>query len=172
MGCFLWPARIPQRRCGRFCRRTCRCWRKSSARASRDLTADDYSESQQAAWIATADDEAAFGKRLADQLTLVGTLEGSPVGFVSLKGADTIDMLYVHPAVAGQGVATMLLDALEKLAASRGTKRLVADVSDTAQPFFEKHGYVAQQRNTAIRGEEWLANTTMEKKLASKGGAS
>ncbi len=62
------------------------------------LTAEDYSESQQAAWIATADDEDAFGKRLADQLTLIGTLEGSPVGFVSLKGADDIDMLYVHPA--------------------------------------------------------------------------
>ena len=76
------------------------------------------------------------------------------------------------PAVAGQGIATMLLDALERLAASRGTARLVADVSDTAQPFFEKHGYVAQQRNTIIRGDEWLANTTMEKKLAPKGGAS
>ncbi len=45
-------------------------------------------------------------------------------------------------------------------------------MSDTAQPFFEKHGYVAQQRNTIIRGDEWLANTTMEKKLAPKGGAS
>lgn len=135
------------------------------------LTADDYSEAQQAAWIATADDENAFGKRLAEQLTLVGTLEGSPVGFVSLKGVDNIDMLYVHPAVAGQGIATMLLDALEKLAASRGTAKLVADVSDTAQPFFEKHGYAAQQRNTVIRGEEWLANTTMEKKLFPKGSA-
>ena len=135
------------------------------------LTADDYSESQQAAWIATADDENVFGKRLAEQLTLVGTFEGSPVGFVSLKGVDNIDMLYVHPAVAGQGIATMLLDALQKLAASRGTARLVADVSDTAEPFFAKHGYVAQQRNTVIRGEEWLANTTMEKKLAPKGRA-
>ena len=135
------------------------------------LTADDYSEAQQAAWVATADDEDAFGKRLAEQLTLVGTLEGSPVAFVSLKGVDVIDMLYVHPAVAGQGIATMLLDALQKLAASRGTARLVADVSDTAEPFFAKHGYVAQQRNTVIRGEEWLANTTMEKKLAPKGRA-
>jgi putative acetyltransferase len=133
------------------------------------LTADDYDEAQQAAWIATADDEDAFGKRLAERLTLVGTLEGSPVGFVSLEGADRIDMLYVHPAVARQGVATMLVDALEKLAASRGTARLTVDASDTAAPFFEARGYTAQRRNTVIRGEEWLANTTMDKQLAAKG---
>lgn len=138
--------------------------------AIEELTSDDYGPTQQAAWASAADDEGTFAKRLADQLTLVGTLEGSPVGFVSLKGPDTIDMLYVHPALAGQGVATMLLDALEKLAAARGTARLIADVSDTAQPFFEKRGYVGQQRNTVIRGDEWLANTTMEKQLA-KGGS-
>ena len=47
-------------------------------------------------------------------------MDGSPVGFASLEGADDIDMLYVHPAAAGQGVGTMLIDALEKLAAARG----------------------------------------------------
>jgi len=65
-----------------------------------------------------------------------------------------------------------LLDAVEKLAASRGTKKLTVDASDTARPLFEKRGYVAQRRNTVIRGEEWLANTTMEKPLPAKGGAS
>ena len=47
-------------------------------------------------------------------------MDGSPVGFASLEGNDEIDMLYVHPAAAGQGVGTMLVDALEKLAAARG----------------------------------------------------
>jgi len=40
------------------------------------LTGDDYSEAQQEAWLAVADDEAEFGKRLASELTLVATLEG------------------------------------------------------------------------------------------------
>jgi putative acetyltransferase len=135
------------------------------------LTEDDYSAAQQGAWIATADDEASFGARLADQLTLIATLEGSPVGFASLAVNELIDMLYVHPAVAGQGVGTMLIDALEKLAAARGSTRLQTDASDTAKPFFERRGYVAQQRNTVACGGEWLANTTMEKKLADKRGA-
>ena len=131
-----------------------------------DLTGDDYSEAQQAAWAARADDVAAFGKRLAGQLTLIATLEGAPVGFASLEGKDRIGMLYVHPAVAGQGVAAMLIDALEKLAGSRGAARLVVDASDTAQGFFQRRGYAAQQRNSIAVGDEWLANTTMLKQLA------
>ncbi|OPY96498.1 GCN5 family acetyltransferase [Bradyrhizobium sacchari] len=128
------------------------------------LTGDDYSEAQQQAWMEAAEDEE-FGKRLASDLTLIATLEGSPVGFASLRGADHIRMLYVHPAVAGQGIATMLVDALEKLAGSRGAKSLSVDASDTAEGFFAKRGYTAQQRNSVTINDEWLANTTMKKTL-------
>ncbi|MGO4714420.1 GNAT family N-acetyltransferase [Bradyrhizobium sp. 2TAF24] len=130
------------------------------------LTGDDYSEEQQQAWIAAADDEAAFGARLGQQLTLVATLQSSPVGFASLKGADHIEMLYVHPGAAGQGVATALCDALEKLAAARGAAKLTVDASDTAHGFFRKRGYVDQQRSTISAGDEWLTNTRMQKTLA------
>jgi len=137
-----------------------------------ELTADDYSEAQQQAWAAAADDEDAFAERLGRQLTLVGTLDGSPVGFISLAGPEQIDMLYVHPAVAGQGIGTMLYDAAEKLAASRGAPRLTVEASDCASAFFQHRGFVAQRRNTVSHGGEWLANTSMEKKLAAKGTAS
>jgi putative acetyltransferase len=133
-----------------------------------ELTVDDYSEAQREAWAAAADDEQAFGARLAKQLTLLGTIDGSPVGFASLDGNERLEMLYVHPAAAGLGVGTMLVDALEKLAAARGAKRLTAEVSDSAQDFFKARGFVAQQRNTVTVGDEWLANTTMQKQLAAK----
>jgi putative acetyltransferase len=133
-----------------------------------ELTGEDYSATQQEAWASMADDEAAFAARLADALTLLGTIDGSPVGFASLAGAERIDMLYVHPAAVGRGVGTMLIDALEKLAASRGAVRLTADVSDSAQDFFKRRGFVAKQRNSVPLGNEWLANTTMEKRLAAK----
>jgi putative acetyltransferase len=131
-----------------------------------ELTGDDYSEAQQQAWASVADGEEQFGKRLAGQLTLVATLQKSPVGFAALKGADQIDMLYVHPSAAGQGVASMLVEALEKLAGGRGAKSLTVDASDNAQDFFAKRGYVAKQRNTVTVNGEWLANTTMQKTLA------
>ena len=134
-----------------------------------DLTGEDYSERQQSAWISAADDEEAFGRRLGAQLTLIATLNGSAVGFASLENNETIHMLYVHPAAAGQGVGAMLADAIEKLASSRGAKRLTVEASDTAQGFFQHRGFTAQQRNTVMRDGVWLPNTTMEKKF---GGAS
>jgi putative acetyltransferase len=130
-----------------------------------ELTGDDYDPGQQAAWVAAADDEDVFAKRLAGALTLVATMQGAPVGFASLAGTEEIDMLYVHPAAARQGVAALLVDALEKLATGRGAKRLKADASDTALGFFEHRGFAALQRNTVRRNGEWLANTTVEKKL-------
>jgi putative acetyltransferase len=135
--------------------------------AIEELTAEDYSEAQQQAWAGAADDEEKFGKRLASELTLVATLQNLPVGFASLKGADHIDMLYVHPSAVGQGVASMLCDALEKLAGGRGAKNLTVDASDNAQEFFLKRGYAAKQRNTVTVNGEWLANTTMQKSLTS-----
>src|SRR6266487_2122906 len=65
-----------------------------------ELTAEDYTETQQEAWASAADDVDDFRKKLSGQLTLVATLEGSPVGFASLEGKEKIDMLYVHPAAA------------------------------------------------------------------------
>jgi putative acetyltransferase len=127
------------------------------------LTGEDYSEAQQQAWAGAADDEEAFGKRLAGELTLIATLQNSPVGFASLKGKDHIDMLYVHPSAAGHGVASALCDALEKLAGARGAQNLTVDASDNAEGFFAKRGYVAKQRNTVTVNGEWLANTTMQK---------
>ncbi len=133
-----------------------------------ELTGEDYSDAQREAWAALANDEAALGARMAGQLTLLGTMGGAPVGFASLKEPDEIDMLYVHPAAAGRGVGAMLIEALERLAAARGAKRLTADVSDSAHDFFKKRGFVPQQRNTVERGGEWLANTTMAKTLVAK----
>jgi putative acetyltransferase len=139
------------------------------AASVQELTGDDYSEPQQEAWAALADDEGEFGRKVAAALTLIATLQGSPVGFASLKDNKEIDMLYVHPSVAGQGVGRLLCDALEKLAAARGATSLAVDASDTAIEFFRKRGYVAQQRNSVTVNGEWLANTTMKKALGESG---
>ena len=134
------------------------------------LAIEDYSAEQCAAWAARADDPD-FPKRLAGGLTLMALVDGEPVGFVSLKGADTIDLLYVDPDFARRGVATALLDALVRLAAARGAKTLASEVSDTARPLFERLGFQAQRRNLVQIDDEWLANTTMTKRLAPPGDA-
>ena len=130
-----------------------------------ELTGDDYDEAQQAAWIARVDDESQFTESLATSLTLVATVAGAPVGFVSLERGDRIDMLYVHPSMAREGIGTLLCDAIETLAQARGATRLMTDASDTARPLFERRGFQARHRQTIALGTEWLGNTRMEKQL-------
>ncbi len=132
------------------------------------LAEDDYDTDQRAAWASIADDVGAFAKRLAAGLTIVVLADGSPVGFASLAGADKLDLLYVHPDYAGQGLGSMLADALEKLAGARGAAQMTSDASDNAVPFFQKRGYEPQSRNSVMIGDEWLANTTMRKALGGK----
>ena len=131
------------------------------------LTEEDYDEGQRNAWAAEADDEQAFGATLAGCLTLVATIGGAPVGFIALKGNDTIKMLYVYPRAARRGVATLLYGAIEKLASGRGAKLLVVDASDTAKPFFDGQGFEPHRRQTAMIGDIWLGNTRMQKAIGS-----
>ncbi len=128
-----------------------------------ELAAEDYSDDQREAWASRADDEEAFGARLAGALTLLAMIDGAVAGFASLKGADEIDMLFVEPEFARQGVGRTLVDALTKLAQARGAKRLTTEASDVAKPLFERQGFTAQKRNLVRIGDEWLANTTMTK---------
>ena len=133
--------------------------------AIEELGEEDYSEAQCEAWAAGADNEAAFAKKLAGDLTLVATDDGEIVGFASLKGDSHIEMLFVDPAHARTGVATVLMDALIKLAGARGAKTLTSQVSDTGKPLFDRLGFQSQKRNLVLKGEEWLGNTSMSKTL-------
>ena len=87
-------------------------------------------------------------------------------GFGALKDNATLDMLYVSPHYAGEGVGTMLADSLERLAAGRGAAAIEVQSSETAVMFFEARGYVASSRNLVPVDDQWLTNTTLAKKLA------
>ena len=103
------------------------------------------------------------------------TDSGAVVGFINVDDSGYIDMLFVAPHCARQGVATALLGAVERFAAARGTEGSAEDgtgydagrgirrsaegctgegigelrvhASITARPFFERHGF----RVVAIR---------------------
>ncbi len=130
-----------------------------------ELAAEDYDADQREAWASRADDEEAFGARLSGALTLLAVIDGAIAGFASLKGGDEIDMLFVDPEFARQGVGRALVDALTRLALARGAKRLTTEASDVARPLFERQGFTAQKRNLVRKGDQWLANTTMTKTL-------
>lgn len=139
--------------------------RELFAQSIEELAHDDYDEDQRAAWASVAADANAFAGRLGGATTLVAIVDDELVGFGSLKDNRIIDMLYVHPYAAGQGVGSAILDALERLAKGRGSSELSVDASDAAAEFFEAKGYVAQSRNSVPVDDQWLMNTTMKKSL-------
>ena len=132
------------------------------------LAQDEYSPGQIEAWVESFSDEAAFAARLAAGLTLVATIDGFPAGYAMLKGNDEIDLLYVAPGLVRRGVASALIEALEKLAAARGATQLSAKASDVARPFFSARGYEPQSRNTVPLGDEWLGYTVMMKSFGAQ----
>jgi putative acetyltransferase len=140
--------------------------REVFAQSIEELTQDDYDEQQRIAWVSAAEDAQAFGQRLAAMVTLVVQIDGEYAGFASLKDNIHIDMLFVHPYFVGQGVGTTLADALERIAAARGSEAITVDASETAAPFFEERGYAALRRNSVPTDDQWLTNTTMRKSLA------
>ena len=93
------------------------------------LASDDYGEDQRRVWAAMADDVAAFGRRLAQALTLVAVASGQTVGFATLKGADIVEMLYVDPGFARRGIGAALIDALTRLATARGARTIALDTT-------------------------------------------
>ena len=132
------------------------------------LAQDDYSPGQIEAWVESFSDETAFAARLAAGLTLVATIDGFPAGYAMLKGKDEIDLLYVAPGLVRRGVASALIEALEKLAAARGATQLSAKASDVARPFFSARGYEPQSHNTVPLGDEWLGHTVMMKSFGAQ----
>jgi putative acetyltransferase len=131
-----------------------------------ELTEDDYTPPQQEAWASAADDMDEFAARLAKHLTLIATMEGSPVGFISLDAPTEIGLFYVHPAVARQGVGKMLYDAVEKLSEGARHAASFGRRQRHRARVLRAQGIYAEQRNTVSAGNEWLSNTTMKKKLA------
>lgn len=144
--------------------------RELFAASVEELTQEDYDEDQRAAWVAVAEDADAFRERLERATTLVVELDGEPAGFASLKDNTILDMLYVHPYHAGEGIGTALCDAIETIARGRGVSQMSVDSSETAVGFFEDRGYVQTQRNSVERYGEWLATTTMVKTLREAAG--
>ena len=139
------------------------------AAAVEQLTGDDYSEAQQEAWAAVADDEEEFGKKLAGELTLIATL-GERAGRLCLaerQGPHRHALCASERGRAGRGLGAVRRAGEAR--GGRGAKSLTVDASDNAEPFFKKRGYVAKQRNSVTVNGEWLANTTMQKTLRERG---
>jgi ubiquinone/menaquinone biosynthesis C-methylase UbiE/N-acetylglutamate synthase-like GNAT family acetyltransferase len=132
------------------------------------VNSKDYNEEQIKVWSTSADQEHFLIGRLKEQHFLVAESNGVITGFASLSDAGYFDTMYVHKDFQGQGVGTLLLNAIEKVATALEVSQINTDVSITARSFFEKHGYqVDRQQQKHVRGTVFI-NYLMSKKLSSE----
>lgn len=136
-------------------------------RAVRAIGPRDYSPAQVEAWIGPEPRAKRFRSAMADGRSCwVALDDGQRVtAFVDLEADGHIDFLFADPDVAGRGVASDLLDVLERTARDRGLTRLYVEASEAARRFLLKRGYkVERRRDFEIRGVA-IHNYAMELRL-------
>ncbi|MFI4938430.1 MAG: GNAT family N-acetyltransferase [Candidatus Berkiellales bacterium] len=133
----------------------------------RNVNIKDYSAEQVDIWAPEKADLEKWRNSLDKNHTLVAVKKGTTqiIGFFDLTAEGCLDRGYVHKDYQGQGVGHYLLLAMEDKGRELGFKELFSDVSITAIPFMEKHGYVVEEKLTKIVSDVQFVNYRMRKTL-------
>ena len=131
--------------------------------AVRNIASKDYTQEQIDAWAQVNREN--WIKRRLNRQTWIAEVDGLAAGWTDLEPNGHLDMLFVHSAFRGIGVATALLNTVETAARKFELKRIFVEASLTARPVFERHGYkVILEQSVFVRGA-YLTNFQMEKSL-------
>lgn len=97
--------------------------------------------------------------------------DGAVQGFITLdsnvKHRGHIEHLYVQPQVQGQGLARDLYAVAEQFARANDYHQLSCDASYLSRGFFEKQGFIFQQKSFQSKLNQVITGFYMEKIIAS-----
>ena len=129
------------------------------------IARDDYSEEQLNAWAPLDLDRQLWVNRICGINPFVAEIDGEPVGYADVQQNGYIDHFFVSGHHPRKGVGKALMQVLHSEAELLSITELTSNVSRTAQPFFERFGFViVEQRKPIIRGVE-VPNALMRKGL-------
>lgn len=136
-------------------------------RSVTELGPRHYAPEQVMAWAADAPDTQDMLRRGSDGRTTIVAVDDTdrPVAFVDLESDGHIDLLFALPEVAGTGIGSALLDAIETVAKTEGMMRLYVEASEGAKGLFGRHGFTLLSRNDLKLGGVETHNFRMEKLL-------
>ncbi len=132
------------------------------------LACGHYSAEQLAAWAPAEYDASQWASRMQAIQPFVAVADGGAIaGYADLQPSPSgyIDMFFVAPAYARQGVGQALMAHIHAQAAQQGLVRLWADVSLAAEPFFAAQGFAVEERQAVERAGVVLRNARMGKAL-------
>lgn len=125
-----------------------------------------YTPEQIAAWAGPDHrDPAEWDRARHAQDSYVALIGDQPAGFAGVDTGGHIDMMFVSPRYARQGVARELLVVIEDRLWHSGARHLSADVSIAARPFFEAHGFRTEAEQHPVMAGVVMTNFRMTKPL-------
>lgn len=126
----------------------------------------DYSQDEVEDWASCGEDISKISEMIETHYFIVAVDRLSQiVGFSSITPQGYLHSMFVHKDFQGKGIATMLLEEIERYALAAGIKRITSEVSITARPFFEKRGYVVEKEQKRQANRLCLTNYCMTKSL-------
>lgn len=131
-----------------------------------ETAAANYSPEQIQAWARPeARELPIWHAAMQARNSYVATVAGVPAGFSDVDHRGYIDMMFVAPRFLRLGVARSLLAHVEAHARAERLTELTSNVSITARPFFERHGFVVEAERYPVMAGVQLTNYAMKKNL-------
>ncbi len=117
------------------------------------VNAKDYSPEQIALWVSGGDDIQKWLDRIDEHYFVVTEENDQVTGWAYLSNGNYFDGLYIHKDHQGKGLATLFLKHFEEKVRENGHDQMDSDVSITALPFFEKHGFeIVRKQQKEFKG--------------------
>ena len=127
----------------------------------------DYSQEEVEDWASCGDVLPEIREMIKTHYFIVAVNpELQIVGFSSITPQGYLHNMFVHKDFQGKGIATILLNEIERYVTSIGIVRITSEVSITARPFFEKRGYIVVEEQKRRANQLSLTNYWMAKDLA------
>ena len=107
----------------------------------RNVNFKDYSPEQIEVWSNGGLNADNWKRKIDEQYFIVAEIDGELTGFSSIAKDGYLDFMYVSKNCQRCGVATALLNEIERNAFEQKNVQIYSHVSKTAKGFFEKMGY-------------------------------
>ena len=125
----------------------------------------DYSQAEVEDWASCGDDPSKIEGMKTHYFIVAVNRQSEIVGFSSITPQGYLHSMFIHKDFQGKGVATLLLNEIERYAVAAGITRITSEVSITARPFFEKRGYIVEVEQKRRANQLSLTNYWMAKSL-------
>lgn len=107
------------------------------------INAKDYNQKQLDAWAPKGLDRTKWLNSLEKNICYVAEFEGKIISFGDYNDEAYIDRLFTHKNYQGWGVASQILQMLEKEATQLEQQEIYTEASITARPFLRKRDICA-----------------------------